>query len=79
MCVYLYIHNKYTQYTLIYYANKTFILDAINRLTALILKYFLILLMLFFLLVFMLFVQHYGQLLLCLSVLNKYMKSNQIK
>ncbi len=28
--------------------------------------------MLFFLLVFILFVQHYGQLLLCLSVLNKY-------
>ncbi len=31
MCVYLYIHNKYTQYTLIYYVNKNFILDAINR------------------------------------------------
>ncbi len=28
--------------------------------------------MLYFLLVFILFVQHYGQLLLCLSVLNKY-------
>ncbi len=28
--------------------------------------------MLFFLLVFILFVQHYGQLLLCLSMLNKY-------
>ncbi len=31
MYVYLYIHNKYTQYTHIYYVNKTFILDAINR------------------------------------------------
>ncbi len=31
MCVYLYIHNKYTQHT--YYVNKN--LDAINRLTAL--------------------------------------------
>ncbi len=31
MCVYLYIHNKYTQHTHIYYVNKTFILDAINR------------------------------------------------
>ncbi len=31
MCVYLYIINKYTQYTHIYYVNKTFILDAINR------------------------------------------------
>ncbi len=36
MCFYLYIHNKYTQYTLIYYVNKPFILDVINRLTALI-------------------------------------------
>ncbi len=36
MCVYLYIHNKYTQYTHIYimYA-KSFILDAINRCPAL--------------------------------------------
>ncbi len=33
MCVYLYIHNKYTQYTLIYYVNKNFLLDAINHLT----------------------------------------------
>ncbi len=24
MCVYLYIHNKYTQYTHIYYVNKNF-------------------------------------------------------
>ncbi len=39
MCLYLYIHNKYTQYTLVYYVNKTFILDAINRLTALILLF----------------------------------------
>ena len=31
MCVYLYIHNKYTLYTYIYYVNKTFILDVINR------------------------------------------------
>ncbi len=32
MYVYLYIHNKYTQYTHIYYVNKIFfILDAINR------------------------------------------------
>ncbi len=36
MCLYLYIHNKYTQYTHIYYVNKTFILNAINHLTALI-------------------------------------------
>ncbi len=39
MRLYLYTHNKYTQYTLIYYVNKNFILDAINRLTALILIY----------------------------------------
>ncbi len=39
MCLYLYMHNKYTQYTLVYYVNKTFILDAINRLTALILLF----------------------------------------
>ncbi len=33
MCVYLYIHNKYAQYTYmyLYYVNKTFILDAIHR------------------------------------------------
>ncbi len=31
MCVYLYRHNKYTQYTHIYYVNKTFILDMINH------------------------------------------------
>ncbi len=31
MCVYLYIHNEYTQYTYIYYVNNFFILDAINR------------------------------------------------
>ncbi len=31
MYEYLYIHNKYAQYTCIYYINKTFILDAINR------------------------------------------------
>ncbi len=36
VCVYLYMHNKYTQYTHIYYVNKNFILDAINRLIALI-------------------------------------------
>ncbi len=36
MCVYLYILTiKYTQYTHIYYVNKTFILDAIS-LTALV-------------------------------------------
>ncbi len=35
MCVHLYIHNKYTQYTQIL-CTHTFILDAINRLTALI-------------------------------------------
>ncbi len=39
MCVYLYIHNKYTQYTHIYSVNKTFILDAINHLTVLIYIY----------------------------------------
>ncbi len=32
VCVYLYIHNKYKQYTHIYFANNFFILDAINRL-----------------------------------------------
>ncbi len=31
VCVCLHIHNKYTQYTLIYYVNKNFILDAINH------------------------------------------------
>ncbi len=39
MCLYLYIHNTYTQYTLIYYVTNLF--DAINhdnRLTAL--KYY---------------------------------------
>ncbi len=36
MRLYLYIQNKYTQYTYIYYVKKTFILDAINHLTALI-------------------------------------------
>ncbi len=29
--MYLYIHNKYTQYTHVYYVHKTLILDAINR------------------------------------------------
>ncbi len=36
MCLYLFIHNKHTEYTHIYYVNKMLILDAINRLTALI-------------------------------------------
>ncbi len=27
MCVYLYKHNKYTQYTHIYYVNKNFYLE----------------------------------------------------
>ncbi len=43
MCVYLYIHNKYTQYTHIYYVNKNLFwmrLIAINRLTALIISQF---------------------------------------
>ncbi len=31
MGVYLYIHNKYTQYTHIYYVNKNFYLDVIKR------------------------------------------------
>ncbi len=35
MCVYLCIHNEYTQYTYIYYVNKKFILDVINRMTTL--------------------------------------------
>ncbi len=39
MCVYLYVYNKYTQYTYIYYAKnkqtKKFILNVINYLTAL--------------------------------------------
>ncbi len=35
MWVFIYTHNKYTQYTYIYYVNKNFILDAIYRLTAL--------------------------------------------
>ncbi len=41
MCVYLYIHDKYTQHTHTHthiMQTKTFILDAINRLKAL--KYF---------------------------------------
>ncbi len=29
-CVYLYIHNKYTQYTLVYYANKKMIINIIS-------------------------------------------------
>ncbi len=36
VCVCLYNTYKYTQYTHICYVNKTFILDAINHLTALI-------------------------------------------
>ncbi len=37
MClrIYIYTHNKYIQHTHIYYVNKNFIVDAINRLTAL--------------------------------------------
>ncbi len=31
MCMLLYINNKYTQYTHIYYINKNFILEAINH------------------------------------------------
>ncbi len=31
VCVYLHIHNKYTQYTYIYNVNKNFYLDAINN------------------------------------------------
>jgi len=38
-CMHVYIHNKYTQHTHIYYANKTFILYPINHLTALILRF----------------------------------------
>ncbi len=45
MVVYLYIHNTYTQYTRIYYVKKTtFILDVINRLTALIIIIIIIIL-----------------------------------
>ncbi len=33
VCVFLY--NKYTQYTYVYYVNKNLFLDAINRLKAL--------------------------------------------
>ncbi len=43
MCVYLYKHNKYTQYTHIYYVTKNLFwmrLIAINRLTALKKEYF---------------------------------------
>ncbi len=40
MCVYLYIHNKYTQYTHILYKQKL-ILDAINRLKALIITHYI--------------------------------------
>ncbi len=35
MCVYFFIHNNYTKYIHIYNVNKPFILDVINRLTAL--------------------------------------------
>ncbi len=38
MCVYLYIHNKYTQNTYIM-QTRTIILDAINRLTALVVTF----------------------------------------
>ncbi len=31
MCMLLYINNKYTQYTHIYYINRNFILEAINH------------------------------------------------
>ncbi len=31
MCMYLYIHNKYTKNTHVYYTNKNAILYAINR------------------------------------------------
>ncbi len=49
MCVYLYIHNKYTvcinKYMIvhiyIYNVNKTFVLDAINSLTALIILHYI--------------------------------------
>ncbi len=36
MCVHLYIHNKYTQYTHILCKHKLLFLDAMNRLTAII-------------------------------------------
>ncbi len=36
------MHNKYIQYTHIYYVNNAFILDAINRLTTLVIIYFYI-------------------------------------
>ncbi len=36
VCVYLYIHNTYIQYKHVYNVKSTFILDVINRLTALI-------------------------------------------
>ncbi len=38
MCVYLYMHNKYTQYTRLYYVKLLFWMQliVINRLTALI-------------------------------------------
>ncbi len=31
MCIYIYIHNQYTQFTHIYYVNKKIILDAQKR------------------------------------------------
>ncbi len=31
VCVFIYTHNKYTQYTHTYYVHKLFILEAINR------------------------------------------------
>ncbi len=36
MGVHLHMHNKYTQYTHIYYVKNIYILDAINLLTALV-------------------------------------------
>ncbi len=41
MCVLLYIHNEYTQYTYIYYVNKNFYLNVIDRLTALVVYLYL--------------------------------------
>jgi len=48
VCIYIYIHNKYTQYTHVYYVHTTLILDAINRCPALITFSFSLCIILFY-------------------------------
>ncbi len=67
MCVHLYIHNKYTQYTHTYYVNKNLFwmrLITINNLTALIVHYSMFHEVFFFFAIFVIFV--YNNILLLL-------------